>query len=116
MDAKTKTPIPEELTITLKKPVTMSGKDGDSTVYAEIALHEPDYAQLNQFVKRSQRETNLEAMAFLISIVSGVPLPVLNRIAVSDFYRAMNYMTRWVSPPDEDDPEGNAEGSQETGS
>ncbi|MEX3635952.1 phage tail assembly protein [Paraburkholderia sp. BR14320] len=117
MADSTKAPIPDELTITLKRPVTMSGKDGgDSTVYAELELHEPNVDQLSQFVKRTQKETAIDAMKFLIALVSGVPQPVLNRIGVSDFYQAMQYMTRWVSPPAADDPEGNAAGSQETGS
>jgi hypothetical protein len=116
MTDQTKAPIPDELTIPLKKAVTMSGKDGESSVYSELALHEPNVDQLCQFVKRTQKETAVDAMKFLISIVANVPLPVLNRIGVSDFYLAMNYMTLWVSPPAEDDPEGNAGGSQEIGS
>lgn len=110
MTDKAKEPIPEELTILLKRSVTLGGKD-DETVYSEIALREPNVDQLCQFVKRLQKETAVDAMKFLISVVAGVPLPVLNRIGVSDFYQAMEYMKLWVSPPDEDDPEGNAGGS-----
>lgn len=108
-------PIPEELTITLKKPITMSGADGDK-VYSEITLREPNVNQLSLFVKRVQKDTAVDAMKFLISVVSNVPTPVLDRVGVQDFFEAMTYMTRWVSPPDEDDPEGNVVGFQPTGS
>jgi hypothetical protein len=106
----------DELTITLAKPLTMSGGNGDDSVYSEIVLHEPNVSQLSQFVKRAQRESAVDAMKFLINLVSGVPMPVLDKVGVSDFYKAMNYMTLWVSPPDEDDPEGNVPGFQSTGS
>src|SRR5258707_15791588 len=102
----------DELTITLAKPRTMSGGNGEDTVYSEIALHEPNVRQLSEFVKRAQKESTVDAMKFLINLVSGVPMPVLDKVGVSDFYKAMNYMTLWVSPPDEDDPEGNVAGSQ----
>ncbi|TCK36728.1 tail assembly chaperone E/41/14-like protein [Paraburkholderia sp. BL8N3] len=103
--------IPDELTITLAKPITMSGK-GDETIYSEISLHEPNVSQLSQFIRKTQNETAVDAMKFLIHLVSGVPLPVLEKVGVSDFYEAMAYMTLWVSPPDQDDPEGNLAGSQ----
>ena|SRR5258708_3777724 len=111
--ADKKGPIPDELTIPLKTPIKMTSKGGgDETVYAEITLREPNVMQLTQFVKKTQTETAVEAMRFLIHIVSGVPMPVLDKVGVTDFYVAMTYMTRWVSPPDEDDPEGNVVGSQ----
>lgn len=98
--------IPDELTITLSKPVTMKG-GGDETVYAEISLKEPTVSQLSQFIKRTQSQTAVDSMKFLISIVSTVPLPVLEQIGVRDFYRAQEYMIAFITPPDEDDPEGN---------
>ena len=51
-------------------------------------------------------------MKFLISIVSGVPLPVLGKVGVRDFYKAQSYLIAFISPPGEDDPMGNVEGSR----
>lgn len=108
--AHTGLPVPEELTIELSKPITMSdGKDDD--VYTEIVLREPRLEELSQFIKKAQKETAVDAMRFLISAVSGMPMPVLNKIGVRAFYQAQNYLFKFITPPDEDDPEGNAEGS-----
>jgi Phage tail assembly chaperone proteins, E, or 41 or 14 len=109
--------IPEELTITFAKPIEMSGKDGrDKTVYSEMTLREPKLAELTRFVKKAESESGIEAMRFLISMVSGIPLVILDEIKTSAFYEAMNYMTLWVTPPEKDDPEGNAGGSRVSGS
>jgi hypothetical protein len=107
---KTKREIPDSLTIELATPITLSG-GGDDSVYSEIVLKEPNLSQLGQFIKKTQKETAIDAMKFLISVVSGVPTPVLDRIGVRDFYKAQDYMILFITPPEEDDPEGNAEGS-----
>lgn len=109
---KDKPPIPDELVIELAKPITLSNGKDDEQVFTQIELHEPNVSQLSQFVKKVQRETAVDAMKFLISMVSGMPQPVLDKVGVSDFYRAMDYMRHWVEPPEEDDPMGNAEGSR----
>lgn len=108
---KPKLEIPDSLTIELKKPVTLSG-GGDDTVYTEIVLHEPNLEQLSAFIKKAGKDGALDAMKALVSAVSGVPLAVLNKVGVRDYYRAQEYMTLFITPPEEDDPEGNAEGSQ----
>ena len=112
MPLRRKPPVADEFVIELKKPVTMSNGKGDDTIYERIELCEPETGMVTQFQKRGQRETTIDAMKFLISIVSGVPMPVLDKVLWSDFYRAMDYMSRWVDQADEDDPLGNAEGSR----
>lgn len=97
--------VTDELTITLAKPVKLKGTE--ETEVAEISLHEPTLSQLSQFIKKTQKETAVESMKFLISIVSGVPMVVLDQIGVRDFYKAQDYMIAFITPPDEDDPEGN---------
>lgn len=107
---KTRKPIPDELTITLAKSITLKGTE--ETVISEISLHEPNVSHLSQFIKKTQSGNAIEAMKFLISIVSGLPLPVLDQVGVRDFYKAQDYMIQFITPPDEDDPEGNEAGSQ----
>lgn len=106
---------PETLTIELSKPVAL-GSGADDQVYTEIALREPNVEQLMAFVKRAGKEGGLEAMRWLVSSLSGVPITVLSKIGVRDFYKAQSYLSLFIEPPDEDDPEGNEGGSQETGS
>jgi len=108
---KKRVPLPDTLTIELSKSVTLGG-GGDDTVYTEIALREPNLEQLSQFIKRAGKDGALDAMKALVSAVSGVPLPVLSKIGVRDYYKCQSYLAEFISPPDEDDPEGNAEGSQ----
>lgn len=103
---KVRAPIPDELRIELAKSITMSGS-GDETVYEEIVLKEPTLSQLSQFIKKTQKENAIDAMKFLVSIVSGVPTPVLDKVGVRDFYKAQDYMILFITPPEEDDPEGN---------
>ncbi|RKP50511.1 phage tail assembly protein [Trinickia fusca] len=103
--------IPDELVVELGQPITMSGGD-DSTTYTELVLREPNVSQLSQFIKKTQKENAVDAMKFLISAVADVPLPVMERVGVRDFYKAQQYLVAFITPPDEDDPEGNAGGSQ----
>lgn len=107
--------VPDTLTIELSKSITLGG-GGDDTVFTEIVLREPNLEQLSTFIKKASKDGALEAMKALVSSVSGVPLPVLAKIGVRDYYKAQAYLTEFISPPDEDDPEGNGEGSQEIGS
>jgi hypothetical protein len=108
-------PVPDTLTIELSKSITLGG-GGDDTVYTEINLHEPNVEQLSAFLKKATKDGALEAMKSLVSAVSGVPLAVLAKIGVRDYYKAQTYLTEFISPPDEDDPEGNVEGSPGSGS
>jgi hypothetical protein len=108
-------PLPETLTIELSKSITLGG-GGDDTVYTEIVLCEPTLDQLSQFIRKTQKESAIDSMRFLIGLVSGIPLPVLNKIGVRDFYKAQDYLIKFITPPDEDDPQGNAAGSHSVGS
>lgn len=103
-------PIPESLVIELPNSITL-GDGKDDNVYTEIPLREPRLDELSRFIKTAQRETAVDAMRSLISAVSGIPMPVLNKIGVRAFYQAQSYLLKFITPPDEDDPAGNAEGS-----
>ena len=99
-----------ETTIELSRTITL-GDGTDSTQYTEIRLTEPTVDQLSQFVRKTKTETPVDAMKFLISIVSGVPLPVLGKVGVRDFYRAQSWLIGFIAPPEEGDDLGNAGGS-----
>lgn len=103
--------VPDEFAVELTRPITLGGGD-DATTYTELALREPTVAELSQFIKKTQKDNAVDAMKFLISVVAGVPLPVMEQVGVRDFYRAQQYLVAFITPPDEDDPEGNAAGSQ----
>jgi hypothetical protein len=108
---KPKKTFPFEMTIDLRKSITLGSGD-NGTVYTEIALREPTAGELGQFFKKTQNASAIDAVKFLISAVSGVPLVVIDKIGASDYYKAQEYLLFFCNPPDEDDPEGNAEGSQ----
>jgi Phage tail assembly chaperone proteins, E, or 41 or 14 len=103
--------IPETLSIELKKSITVK-TGADEETYSEIVLKEPNLSQLSQFIKRTQKENAVECMRWLISDVSGIPAIVLDKIGVRDYYKAQEYLSLYLTPPEEDDPAGNAEGSQ----
>lgn len=104
---KKREPVPDTLTIPLSRSITLGDDKGDSTVYTEIELKEPNLDQLSSFIKKAAKDGGLEAMKWLISSVSAVPVNVLAKIGVRDYYKAQAYMTEFITPPDEDDPEGN---------
>ena len=76
-----------------------------------IHLKEPTIDQLSKFVNKIKTENAIESMKYLISIISGVPLPVLSKVGVRDYYKAQDYLSAFISPPEDGDPEGNVEGS-----
>lgn len=102
---KVRKEVPDELTITLSKTITLKGTE--ETVISEISLHEPNVSQLSQFVKKTQKENAIDAMKYLISIVSGLAPPVIDQIGVRDFYAAQDYMIAFITPPEEGDASGN---------
>jgi hypothetical protein len=102
---------PFEMTIELRNTITL-GKGDDATSYTEIPLHEPNVDEIGRFVKKNQKDGGIESMKFMISLISGMPLPVIDKIGAMDYYKAQEYLLYFLTPPEEDDVEGNAEGSQ----
>ena len=108
---KKREPAPDEITIQLSKPIVLKS-NGDEEHITELNLREPKLGQLTMFVKKASKEGALECMRWLISEISGIPMAALNEIGTRDYYKAQSYLTEFLTPPDEDDPEGNAAGSQ----
>jgi hypothetical protein len=102
--------MPFEMTIELREPIKLTGSE--ETTYTEINLREPNVSQISQFLKKNQKENAVDTVKYLISIISGVPIPVIERIGATDFYKAQQYLLFFLNPPDEDDAEGNVAASQ----
>jgi hypothetical protein len=79
--------IPDELTITLRKPVELAG-----ITYAELKLREPTAAEWQQWDKLAGVAADIKA----VSIVSGVPEPVVAKIGARDLTRAARYILRFL--------------------
>lgn len=103
---KKREPVADETTLQLSKPIILKGKDDEEHI-TEINLKEPTLGQLTMFVKKTSKESALDCMRWLISEISGIPATALNEIGTRDYYRAQEYLTAFLAPPDEDDPEGN---------
>lgn len=74
---------PEELVITLRRPVQL----GDIT-YRELKLREPTAAEWAQWGGMTGPEADIKAVA----IVSGLPEAVIRKIGVRDVTRAAGYI------------------------
>ena len=79
--------IPEELVITLRKPVTLVVE------YTELKLREPTAAEWAQFDKL----TGVEADIRSVSIVAGVPEKAVAMIGARDLLTASRYLARFLS-------------------
>lgn len=102
---------PSTITITLSEPITLSGKDED-TVHTELELREPNLRQIKAFVKMVSAKGAIEAFQTLISEQTGIPVLGIDKISARDYYKAQEYLSFFLTPPDEDDPEGNEGGSR----
>lgn len=79
-------PQPEELIITLRKPVTLG------ETYTELRLHEPTAAQMLAWDKLSGVEADIKA----VSIVSGLPEPAVRMIGARDLIQAGRYIAGFL--------------------
>lgn len=74
----------EELTVTLRKPVTIG-----EIVYSELKLQEPTAAQLE---KAASSTTAVGMVINLISAVAIVPRTVVERLGQRDFQEASDFL------------------------
>lgn len=85
-DAALAEEIPELLVITLRKPITLG------ETYAELRLREPTAAEWTQWDKLSGVEADIKS----VSLVSGVPEPVIRQIGTRDLLTASRYLARFL--------------------
>ncbi|RSU46345.1 phage tail assembly protein [Sphingomonas sp. S-NIH.Pt15_0812] len=78
----------DELRVTLRKPITLG-----SQTYADLLLREPTAAEWQQW----HRLEGVDADIMAISVVSGVPRPVIERIGTRDLLTAARYIARFLA-------------------
>lgn len=86
--AETTEDIPEQLIITLRKPVTL----GDIT-YTELRLREPTVGEMIEL----GADEGWKADAKAIALISGVPEPAVRNLGVRDGKRAAEYLGRFFA-------------------
>ena len=82
---------PDELTITLRKPVKL----GDETI-TELNLREPTMGEVEKFVKSTDRHDNLTAMNLFIASISGVNKAAIDMIGARDGKAAREYLSAFL--------------------
>jgi hypothetical protein len=96
-DTKALTPddVPDEMTITLRKPIVLQ----DRTI-SEITLSEPTAMQIQQVAKRAASDP-AGSNILLVSLVSGLTEPEVGKIKISDLNKGLKYLQVFI----DDDPE-----------
>jgi hypothetical protein len=84
--------LPEQLTITLRKPIKL----GDETVET-LELREPTAGEFKKFAKLAPSDPS-GALVALISMVSGHAPPIIDRIGVRDMNAAGEYLMAFIGP------------------
>lgn len=65
--------------------------------WASIELSEPSLEQVDQFYKLQEAKGGLMAMGNLISELSGIPVPVINRLCFTDYKRCEGYLLGFLN-------------------
>jgi hypothetical protein len=84
--------LPEQLTLTLRKPITLGGDTIET-----LELREPNAAEYKKFTKQASSDP-VGAMVALIAMVSGVAPPIIDRIGVRDMNAAGEYLMAFMGP------------------
>ena len=79
--------IPDEKTITLRKPVELGG-----ITYAELKLREPLASEWSQFDK----VLGIEGDILAVAIVAGIPPIAVGKIGARDFKAAARYIASFL--------------------
>ncbi|EDD0485881.1 hypothetical protein AHU51_24270, partial [Salmonella enterica subsp. enterica serovar Give] len=75
----------DELTIELDEAVsTLNGKES----WERIVLREPNFAEVSDFYRESRKTSEHDAMAVLISVISGVNLMAVKKLPIRKFREA----------------------------
>lgn len=86
--------IPPSMTVAIEPPVTFDGRE-----YRELVLREPragEVRQADEQVRNGATMSNLRNREHhLVSKVSGVPLPVIEKLGISRITLAMEYLNRF---------------------
>ena len=83
-------PIPTELTITLRDPITFAKQD-----YTEFTVREPKGKQL---VAASKAQTSMEGVMVLIQLTAGIPAGVVDQIPQTELQEADDFFASFQRP------------------
>lgn len=84
----------EELTIELDEAVsTLNGKES----WERITLREPNFAEVSDFYRESRKTNEHDAMAALISVISGVNLMAIKKLPIRKFREAQAYLLGFLN-------------------
>ncbi|WP_049856605.1 phage tail assembly protein [Trabulsiella odontotermitis] len=84
----------EELTIKLDDAVsTLNGKES----WERITLREPNFAEVSDFYRESRKTNEHDAMAVLISVISGVNLMAVKKLPIRKFREAQAYLLGFLN-------------------
>ncbi|WP_157218670.1 phage tail assembly protein [Flavisphingomonas formosensis] len=86
--------IPDELVITLRKPVEHGGE-----TYTELKLKEPTAGQLLEIDKHDGRAADV----FSVSLIAGIPKGAIEKIGARDLIKGARYIASFLA---EDPPTG----------
>jgi len=67
-------------------------ESGGKQAWASVELSEPTLEQVDRFYKLQEAKGGLTAMANLISELSGIPVPLINRLSFTDYKRCEGYL------------------------
>jgi len=84
--------IPEALTMPLRKPV----KIGDQ-IYEALNLREPTAGECSKMARKAETDPT-GALIDLISMVSGIAPPIIEKIGVRDMREAGQYLAVFTNP------------------
>jgi hypothetical protein len=79
--------LPDELEITLRKPVEFGG-----VRFEKIIIREPTAGQMLEWDKLSGREADVKA----VCVVSGIPEPAVRMMLIRDFNEAAEHIGRFL--------------------
>jgi hypothetical protein len=79
--------LPDEMTITLRKAVTL----GEAS-WSELNLREPTAEEWSRWDKK----TGIEADIIAVSAVSGLPEPAVRKIGARDLAKASRFIARFL--------------------
>lgn len=65
--------------------------------WASIELSEPSLDQVDRFYKLQEAKGGLMAMGNLISELSGIPVPLINRLSFTDYKRCEGYLLGFLN-------------------
>lgn len=88
-------PRPEK-TRTIALETSISTNDGKQTWQA-VELKEPTLLQVKQFYDEQKKSETLNAMGLVISLISGIPREVVNKLGFTDYKECEEYLLSFLT-------------------